>query len=111
MLRLPWPLEDVQFGNSYMDFLENLLSANAAFAVPSLHMLVLNLTYRACARARARTYAPTVALRHALGRRALPPPGRRLQGPRPSGRRASRRASPRPSSRPSTAACTKCSTR
>ena len=47
VLRLPWPLEDVHFSNSYMDLLENLLSANAFFAVPTLHMLVLNLTYRA----------------------------------------------------------------
>jgi hypothetical protein len=46
VLRLPWPYEEVPFVNSYMDLVENLVSANAYFAVPCLRMLVLHLTYR-----------------------------------------------------------------
>lgn len=46
VLAMPWTLVDAAFCNVYMDFIENLLSANAYYTAPCLHMLIHNMTYR-----------------------------------------------------------------
>lgn len=46
VLAIPWTFADTAFGNVYMDFVDNLVSANAYYTAPCVHMLMLNMTYR-----------------------------------------------------------------